>query len=91
MYRKSLYELRENRKMRPQVAAEMISNMLYNKRFGGYITEPLVAGLDPLTNKPYICAMDTIGCIASPRDFVAVGTGQEYFLGVCEGMLSLFN
>uniref|UniRef100_A0A914YYS7 Proteasome subunit beta type-3 n=1 Tax=Panagrolaimus superbus TaxID=310955 RepID=A0A914YYS7_9BILA len=85
LYRKSLYELRENRKMRPQVAAEMISNMLYNKRFGGYITEPLVAGLDPLTNKPYICAMDTIGCIASPRDFVAVGTGQEYFLGVCEG------
>ncbi|KAK6734114.1 hypothetical protein RB195_017720 [Necator americanus] len=28
--------------------------------------------------------MDTIGCIASPKDFVAVGTGQEYLLGVCE-------
>ena len=63
----------------------MISNMLYSRRFGGYFTEPLVAGLDPVTNKAYICAMDTIGCIATPRDFVAVGTGQEYLLGVCEG------
>ncbi|CAI4226266.1 unnamed protein product [Auanema sp. JU1783] len=83
-FRKSLYELKENRKIRPEVLATMISNLCYQHRFGPYFTEPLVAGLDPITNKPYICAMDTIGCIASPRDFVAVGTGQEYLLGVCE-------
>lgn len=29
--------------------------------------------------------MDTIGCISAPNDFVAVGTGTEYLLGVCEG------
>ncbi|MFH4982412.1 hypothetical protein AB6A40_009121 [Gnathostoma spinigerum] len=85
LFRKNLYELRENRKIKPEVAATMISNLLYQSRFGGYITEPLVAGLDPVTNKPYICAMDTIGCIAAPKDFVCVGTGQEYLLGVCEG------
>uniref|UniRef100_F1LHA7 Proteasome subunit beta type-3 n=1 Tax=Ascaris suum TaxID=6253 RepID=F1LHA7_ASCSU len=68
-----------------KVAATMISNLLYQHRFGGYLTEPLVAGLDPVTNKAYICGMDTIGCIAAPKDFVAVGTGTEYLLGVCEG------
>lgn len=120
-FRKNLYELRENRKIKPevsienskevwhltkwknwlgcwhyvllsikynfffQVAAVMVSNLLYQHRFGGYFTEPLIAGLDPTTNKPYICAMDTIGCISAPNDFVAVGTGTEYLLGVCEG------
>lgn len=68
-----------------KVAAVMVSNLLYQHRFGGYFTEPLIAGLDPTTNKPYICAMDTIGCISAPNDFVAVGTGTEYLLGVCEG------
>ncbi|VDO39898.1 unnamed protein product [Haemonchus placei] len=83
-FRKTLYELRENRKIKPAVLATMISNLAYQHRFGSFFTEPLVAGLDPDTNKPYICGMDTIGCIAAPKDFVAVGTGQEYLLGVCE-------
>ncbi|CCD73694.1 Proteasome subunit beta type-3 [Caenorhabditis elegans] len=83
MFRKNLYELRENRNIKPQVLSEMISNLAYQHRFGSYFTEPLVAGLDD-TNKPYICCMDTIGCVSAPRDFVAVGTGQEYLLGVCE-------
>ncbi|KIH56730.1 peptidase, T1 family [Ancylostoma duodenale] len=88
-FRKTLYELRENRKIKPAVLATMISNLAYQHRFGSFFTEPLVAGLDPDTNKPYICGMDTIGCIASPKDFVAVGTGQEYLLGVCENCLIL--
>lgn len=64
----------------------MVSNLLYHHRFGGYFTEPLIAGLDPVTNAPYICGMDTIGCIAAPKDFIAVGTGAEFLLGVCEGI-----
>lgn len=69
----------------------MISNLAYQHRFGSFFTEPLVAGLDPDTNKPYICSMDTIGCIAAPNDFVAVGTGQEYLLGVCESKCWYFD
>uniref|UniRef100_A0A1I7YST0 Proteasome subunit beta n=1 Tax=Steinernema glaseri TaxID=37863 RepID=A0A1I7YST0_9BILA len=84
-FRRSLYELREFRTLRPEVAATMLSNLLYHHRFGSYFCEPVIAGLDMETGKPYICGMDTIGCIASPRDFIAVGTGQEYVLGVCEG------
>jgi 20S proteasome subunit beta 3 len=59
--------------------------MLYSYRFGSYFINPIVAGLDPSTNKPYICSMDSIGCISEPRDFVAIGTGCEYALAVCEG------
>lgn len=64
----------------------MISNLLYGRRFGGYFTNPIVAGLDPFTKQPYICSMDTIGCMSEPEDFVAIGTGSEYCLGVCEGL-----
>uniref|UniRef100_A0A0K0F9E0 Proteasome subunit beta n=1 Tax=Strongyloides venezuelensis TaxID=75913 RepID=A0A0K0F9E0_STRVS len=84
-FTKSLYELRENRVMKPQVIANIISNLMYQKRFGSYFTEPLVAGLDQTTGKPFIVSMDVIGCMAEPKDFVCVGTGAEYLLGVCEG------
>ena len=36
-----------------------VSNMLYEKRFGPFFVEPIVAGLDPVTFKPYICNMVT--------------------------------
>ncbi|KAI1727744.1 proteasome subunit domain-containing protein [Ditylenchus destructor] len=81
---KGLYELREGRSIKPKVAAVMLSNLLYKRRFGSYFVEPIVAGLDPITYKPYICGTDTIGCMSQPEDFVAVGTGAEYCLGVCE-------
>ena len=65
IFRKSLYELRENRQIKPkvcgssgqvqpddvQVAATIISNLAYQHRFGSFFTEPLVAGLDPVTGK----------------------------------------
>ncbi|VDN59104.1 unnamed protein product [Dracunculus medinensis] len=85
IFRKNLYELRENRKIKPEVAATMISNLLYRQRFGNYFIEPIVAGLDPVTNKPFICSMDVIGNINQAKDFVASGTGSEYLLGICEG------
>lgn len=74
-----------------QVAATMISNLLYRQRFGNYFIEPIVAGLDPVTNKPFICSMDVIGNINQAKDFVASGTGSEYLLGICEGEISTFN
>ena len=35
--------------------------MLYERRFGPFFVEPIVAGLDPVTFKPYICNM--VSCI----------------------------
>lgn len=67
MFRKNLYELRENRSIKPkvlpppslhtlillllQVLATIISNLAYQHRFGSFFTEPLVAGLDPVSHK----------------------------------------
>merc|ERR1712218_227216 len=78
------YELKESRQMKPKTFANMVSNMLYERRFGPFFVEPIVAGLDPVTFKPYICNMDLIGCITEPVDFVAGGTCEEQLMGMCE-------
>lgn len=45
-FRMGLYELREEREMSPEVFTNMLSNLLYEKRFGPYLAEPIIAGLD---------------------------------------------
>eukprot|EP00088_Acartia_fossae_P032089 TRINITY_DN3289_c0_g1_i1.p1 TRINITY_DN3289_c0_g1~~TRINITY_DN3289_c0_g1_i1.p1 ORF type:complete len:206 (+),score=52.66 TRINITY_DN3289_c0_g1_i1:39-656(+) len=83
-FRRNMYELKEGRQMKPQTLANMISNMLYERRFGPFFVEPIVAGLDPVTFDPYVCGMDLIGCINNPKDFVAGGTPEEQLTGMCE-------
>jgi len=46
--------------MQPETFANVVSNILYEKRFGPYYAEPVVAGLDADGN-PYITGMDLIG------------------------------
>lgn len=43
-FRLNLYELRENRKIKPQTFSAMVSNLLYERRFGPYFVEPVIAG-----------------------------------------------
>lgn len=85
-FRKNIYELKENRRMSPEVMASMVSNMLYEKRFGPYFVEPIVAGLEPDSYLPFICNMDLIGCINKPRDFVVGGTASAQLYGMCESV-----
>lgn len=85
-FRLNLYELKENRRMRPQTFGSVVSNLLYEKRFGPYFVEPIVAGLDPVTYEPFICNMDLIGCINEPEDFVVGGTCTEQLYGMCESL-----
>lgn len=44
-FRLNLYELRENRRINPNTFASVVSNILYEKRFGPYFVEPVIAGL----------------------------------------------
>ena len=44
-FRLNLYELRENRRVSPNTFASVVSNVLYEKRFGPYFVEPVIAGL----------------------------------------------
>lgn len=55
-------------------------------RFGPYFVEPVVAGLDPITDKPYIATMDLIGCPMETQDFVVGGTCTEQLYGMCESL-----
>lgn len=83
-FRKNLYEVQENREMRPETFSAMLSSFLYERRFGPYFVEPVIAGLDPHTFEPFICNMDLIGCPNKPDDFVVVGTCEEQLYGMCE-------
>ncbi|GAB1603016.1 proteasome subunit beta type-3-like [Argonauta hians] len=85
-FRLNLYELRENRKMKPKTFMSMVSNLLYERRFGPYFVEPVIAGLDPLTHEPFIASMDLIGCPMIPNDFVVSGTCSEQMYGMCESL-----
>uniref|UniRef100_A0A0K8TRX2 Proteasome subunit beta n=1 Tax=Tabanus bromius TaxID=304241 RepID=A0A0K8TRX2_TABBR len=84
MFRKNLYEVRENREMTPERFSAMLSSFLYEKRFGPYFVEPVIAGLDPKTMEPFICNMDLIGCPIAPEDFVVAGTCADQLFGMCE-------
>ncbi|KAJ1675722.1 proteasome core particle subunit beta 3 [Spiromyces aspiralis] len=84
-YRVNIYEMEEERPMQPKVLANMISSMLYQKRFGPYFIEPIIAGIDE-NNKPYIASMDLIGCILTAKDFVVGGTASDNLYGMCEAL-----
>jgi len=80
----NLYNLSENREIRPKTFLSMVSNFLYNRRFGPYFVEPVIAGLDPITNEPFIASTDLIGCPMVTDDFVVSGTCLEQLYGMCE-------
>lgn len=85
-FRINLYELRENRRIHPKVFASVVSNLLYEKRFGPFFVEPVIAGLDPVTFESFVCNMDLIGCPNMPEDFVVAGTCSEQLYGMCEAV-----
>ncbi|OQR69806.1 hypothetical protein BIW11_12040 [Tropilaelaps mercedesae] len=83
-FRLNLFELQENRRMKPKTFSQMTSGLLYEHRFGSYYVEPVVAGLDEKTNKPFVCAMDVIGCITETDNFALAGCGTQQAYGMCE-------
>ena len=84
-FRMKMYKLREERDIKPRSFANYVSSLLYEKRFGPYFTEPIIAGLDK-DNKPFISAQDLIGAPCFPKDFVVAGTCSESLYGMCEAL-----
>jgi len=72
--------------MKPKTFMHMVSSTLYTRRFGPYFVEPVIAGLDPKTDEPYIATMDLIGCPMETKDFVVGGTCSEQLYGMCESL-----
>ncbi|CAN6583812.1 unnamed protein product [Malus baccata var. baccata] len=85
MFRHKLYQLREERDMKPETFASLVSAILYEKRFGPYFTQPVIAGLSD-EDRPFICTTDSIGAKELAKDFVVAGTASESLYGACEAM-----
>ncbi|VDD79980.1 unnamed protein product [Mesocestoides corti] len=83
-FRKNMYELRENRHIKPKTLLCMLSNLLYERRFGPYFVEPVVVGIDPASGAPFVSGMDLIGCPAESEEFVVGGSCTEQLYGMCE-------
>eukprot|EP00249_Psilotum_nudum_P010959 c22877_g1_i1 orf=201-989(+) len=84
-FRHKLYQLREERNMRPETFANLVSALLYEKRFGPYFCQPIIAGLNE-DGTPFICAMDSLGAKELAKDFVVGGTASESLYGACESL-----
>lgn len=88
-FRLKMYELREERQMKPSTFGHLVSSVLYEKRFGPWFVEPIVCGLedrDGKKNVPFISAYDLIGAAVYTDDFLVGGTASEELYGVCEAM-----
>jgi len=62
--------------MRLETFASLVSTIFYEKRFGPYFYEPVIAGLND-DGTPFICTTDLIGAKQLAKDFVVSGTASE--------------
>lgn len=60
--RVKLYAMKEERVIEPETFAHLVSSTLYERRFGPYFVEPVIAGINS-KDEPFIAAMDLIGCL----------------------------
>ena len=58
-YKVNLYNLRENRPIKPSTFVQLVSTSLYEKRFGPFFVTPIVAAVE--NGKPIIATYDSIG------------------------------
>jgi len=63
----------------------LLSSLLYEKRFGPWFCEPIVAGLEK-NNEPFLTSMDLIGAPMKTNDFVVSGTCKANLHGTCEAL-----
>ncbi|EKM53269.1 uncharacterized protein PHACADRAFT_259498 [Phanerochaete carnosa HHB-10118-sp] len=88
-YRVNMYTIKEEREIEPQTFAQLVSSTLYERRFGPYFIEPVMAGMQKTPAggyAPFIAATDLIGCLNFAKDFVVAGTASEKLFGVAEGL-----
>lgn len=84
-FKMNMYKLREERLIKPETFANVVASTLYEKRFGPYFIEPVIAGLKE-DGSVYLCATDLIGAKDEPEDFVVTGTCYESLLGMAESL-----
>ncbi|RHY83858.1 hypothetical protein DYB37_011066 [Aphanomyces astaci] len=84
-FKLNMYKMREEREIKAKTLSALISNLMYEKRFGPWFVEPLVAGLTE-DNQPFLSSMDCLGCEMFTKDYVCAGTMEEALHGMCESL-----
>jgi 20S proteasome subunit beta 3 len=85
-FRVNMYNLREERDIEASTFGNMVCGLLYERRFGPYFVEPIIAGLEGEDNTPFICGMDLIGAPVFAKDFCVAGTTEDELYGTAESM-----
>jgi 20S proteasome subunit beta 3 len=79
-----MYTIKEEREITPVTFTHLVSSTLYERRFGPYFIQPVIAGMQPIPVtgsepdvsskrfKPFIAATDLIGCINYAKVYFAV-------------------
>jgi 20S proteasome subunit beta 3 len=60
----------------------MLTNLLYERRFGPYFVYALVVGLHPKTGETFVYDSDNIGAVSDNVNLATVGTASEYIFGL---------
>lgn len=81
----NMYKLREDRDIKVETFSALLTHILYEKRFGPYFCEPIVAGLKD-DGSPFISGMDLLGAPVFAKDFVVAGTCASNLNGMCESL-----
>ena len=76
-----LYRLKEGRRISVHAAANLISNILYSRRFYPYIVQLVVGGYD---EEPRLFSFDASGSIQKEDEYFSTGSGSPTALGVLE-------
>ncbi|GAA97043.1 uncharacterized protein L969DRAFT_90462 [Mixia osmundae IAM 14324] len=84
-HRTNMYAMREDRLITPTTFTHLVSSTLYERRFGPYFIEPIIAGLEA-DGTPFVATTDLIGCINAAKDFVVAGTASEKLYGMSEAL-----
>ncbi|KAI9018454.1 nucleophile aminohydrolase [Hyaloraphidium curvatum] len=84
-YKVNIYQLKEEREISPKTFAHMVASTLYERRFGPYFCEPVIAGLER-DGTPFVCGMDLIGALNFAKDFIVSGTAGQQLYGMAESL-----
>jgi proteasome beta subunit len=76
-----LFRFKEERKITVEAAANLISNILYARRFYPYIVQLIVGGYD---EKPRLYSFDMAGALQEEREYFSTGSGSPTAFGVLE-------
>jgi proteasome beta subunit len=77
----SLFELENRRPITVNAAAQLLSNILFSRKYMPYLTQTLIGGLDQTGSHLY--SLDLSGSLIEEK-YAAVGTATSLVLGVLE-------